>query len=284
MRARGELVNPELEIKLESLGGRIRELESVLVAYSGGVDSGLVLEVAHQVLGSGATGVIASSPSLPAAELQAALALARDRGIDVTVLPTAEVELEGYRRNGPDRCYFCKSELYGELAALASRRGVGALLDGFNRDDRADWRPGRRAATEMGVISPLDEVGLGKDEVRRAARELGLANWDKPEAACLSSRVPYGTLIEPSLLSRIEQAEVVLHEEGFRQARVRHGGATAVIEVEPAEIPRLMEADRLARVSRRLAQLGYPSVEVDPAGYRKGSLNERLPVAVSDGA
>lgn len=277
-------MNAALAIKLERLDARIRELDSVLVAYSGGVDSGLVLEVAHQVLGSGAMGVIASSPSLPAAELEAALALARERGLGVTVLQTAEVELEGYRRNRPDRCYFCKSELYRELAALASQRGVHALLDGFNRDDRADWRPGRKAAVELGVISPLDEVGLGKDEVRLAARELGLATWDKPEAACLSSRVPYGTLIEPTLLGRIEQAEVVLHEEGFRQARVRHGGARAVIEVEPAAIPRLMEADRLARVSERLGQLGYRSVKVDPAGYRKGKLNERLPVAVPDGA
>jgi uncharacterized protein len=277
-------VNAELAIKLELVAARIRGLESVLVAYSGGVDSALVLEVAHQVLGPEATGVIASSPSLPAAELDAALLLAAARGVDVTVLQTAEVDLEGYRRNGPDRCYFCKTELYGELAALASKRGVSALLDGFNRDDRADWRPGRKAATELGVISPLDEAGIGKAEVRVAARELGLANWDKPEAACLSSRVPYGTLIEPSLLSRIEQAEVVLHDEGFRQARVRHGGASAVIEVEVEAIPRLMEAERLARVSGRLADLGYRDVRVDPGGYRKGNLNERLPAAVTDGA
>lgn len=274
----------ELAIKLERVAARVEDLDSVLVAYSGGVDSGLVLELAHRVLGARATGVIASSPSLPAAELEAALRLARDRGVEVEVLHTAEVELEGYRRNGPDRCYFCKSELYGRLGELAAGRGVGALLDGFNRDDRADWRPGRKAATELGVISPLDEAGLGKDEVRLAARELGLANWDKPEAACLSSRVPYGTLIEPSLLSRIEQAEAVLHDEGFAHVRVRHHGSGAVIEVDPAAIPRLLQAERLARVRSRLAGLGYPVVEVDPAGYRRGSLNQPLPLAVSDGA
>lgn len=274
----------ELATKLERVAARVGDLGSVLVAYSGGVDSGLVLELAHRALGAHATGVIASSPSLPAAELEAALRLALDRGIDVEVLQTAEVELAGYRRNGPDRCYFCKSELYGRLSELAAGRGVAALLDGFNRDDRSDWRPGRKAATELGVISPLDEAALGKDEVRLAARELGLANWDKPEAACLSSRVPYGTLIEPSLLSRIEQAEVVLHEEGFAHVRIRHRGLSAVIEVDPAAIPRLLQADRLARVRDRLAVLGYPTVEVDPAGYRKGSLNQPRPPAVPDGA
>jgi pyridinium-3,5-biscarboxylic acid mononucleotide sulfurtransferase len=284
VRTRGELVKAELALKLQRAATRVRGLDSVLVAYSGGVDSGLVLEVAHRVLGTRATGVIASSASLPAAELEAALRLARGRGIDVEVLRTTEVEIDGYRRNGPDRCYFCKSELYGRLGELAARRDVGALLDGFNRDDRADWRPGRKAASEHGVISPLDEAGLGKDDVRLAARELGLANWDKPEAACLSSRVPYGMLIVPSLLSRIEQAEVVLHEEGFAHVRVRHRGSSAVIEVDQLAIPRLLQADRLARVRERLAGLGYPAVEVDPAGYRKGSLNQRPPVAVPDGA
>jgi uncharacterized protein len=278
------LVKAELAIKLEHAAARVRGLDSALVAYSGGVDSGLVLEIAHQVLGARATGVIASSPSLPAAELEAALRLARGRGIEVAVLHTAEVDIEAYRRNGPDRCYFCKSELYGRLGELAARRGVGALMDGFNRDDRADWRPGRKAAIELGVISPLDDAGLGKDDVRLAARELGLANWDKPEAACLSSRVPYGTLIEPSLLSRIEQAEVTLHDEGFAHVRVRHRGSSAVIEVDPAAIPRLLQADRLARVRERLAALGYSAVEVDPAGYRRGSLNQRRPLAVPDGA
>jgi uncharacterized protein len=279
-----ELVKGDLAARLERAKAQVRGLGSVMVAYSGGVDSALVLEIAHRALGPAATGVIARSPSLPATELEAALDLARERGIAVSVLDTAEVELEGYRRNEPDRCYFCKSELYTRLAEVAAARGVGALLDGFNRDDRGDWRPGRRAAVEAGVISPLDDAGLGKEEVRAAARELGLANWDKPEAACLSSRVPYGTVISPSLLSRIEQAEAVLHEEGFRQVRVRHGEGGALIEVEPGAVPRLLEPARLDRVRGRLAGLGYQRVEVSREGYRRGNLNlgGRLPAA--DGA
>ena len=263
----------ELAIKLETAGARIRQLDSVLVAFSGGVDSSLVLEIAHQVLGDRCHAVIARSPSLPATELAAALALGRSRGVAVEVLDTDEVELEGYRRNEPDRCYFCKNELYTRLVEVAAAKAVGTVLDGFNRDDRSDWRPGRRAAVELGVVSPLDDVGLTKDEVRTAARELGLSNWDKPEAACLSSRVPYGTLIDAGVLQRIERAEAVLHAEGFRQVRVRHGGAIAVIEVEREELPRLRERDLLDRVTRELTALGYPRISVDPDGYRRGSLN-----------
>lgn len=269
----GELVKAELAFKLEAAGARIRGLERVVVAYSGGVDSGLVMELAHQVLGDCSRAVIARSPSLPATELAAALALARDRGVAVEVLETHEVESEGYRRNEPDRCYFCKSELYSRLVEVSAAAPGHTVLDGFNRDDRTDWRPGRRAAVELGVVSPLDEAGLGKDEVRTAARELGLSNWDKPEAACLSSRVPYGTFIDAGLLERIEKAEAVLHGEGFRQVRVRHGGAAAVVEVEHHELDRLREPALLGRVTAGLLALGYPRVEVDPRGYRKGSLN-----------
>lgn len=265
----------ELAIKLELAAARIRQLDGAVVAFSGGVDSSLVMEIAHQVLGDRCHVVIARSPSLPAAELVAALELGRSRGVLVEVLDTDEVELNDYRRNQPDRCYFCKNELYGRLVEVAVEKGVGAVLDGFNHDDRSDWRPGRRAAMELGVVSPLDEAGLTKEEVRVAARELGLSNWDKPEAACLSSRVPYGTLIDVAVLQRIEQAEAVLHGEGFRQVRVRHGGAIAVIEVERDQLPRLRQPQVLARVTRQLGELGYPRVSVDPEGYRKGSLNVR---------
>jgi uncharacterized protein len=276
-------VRAELAIKLEQVAARLRDLGSVMVAYSGGVDSGLMLEVGHQVLGNGCRGVIARSPSLPAAELGAALELAAERGIQVMVLDTAEVELEGYRRNQPDRCYFCKSELYGRLVELARDLSVAAVVDGFNLDDRADWRPGRRAAVELGVVSPLDEVGMSKLEVREAARELGLRNWDKPAAACLSSRVPYGTAIDAQLLGRIERAEAVLHDEGFAQARVRHGEQFALLEVERELVPRLLEEERLARVAGRLADEGYAGVEVDPLGYRQGSLNRRPAAGPTDG-
>ncbi|HEV1998190.1 MAG TPA: ATP-dependent sacrificial sulfur transferase LarE [Candidatus Dormibacteraeota bacterium] len=274
----------DLAIKLEAAGERVRGLGSVLVAYSGGVDSSLALDVAHRVLGPGCLGVIARSPSLPVTELEAALAVARDRGIAVRVIDTDEVQVDGYRRNQPDRCYFCKSELYGRLVELAAELGFSAVLDGFNSDDRSDWRPGRKAAMELGVISPLDEVGMTKADVRAAARELGLPNWDKEEAACLSSRVPYGMPIDPALLGRIEEAEAVLRAEGFSQVRVRHGSETAVLEVAPEQVARLLETHLLARVSARLKLLGYAGVEVDPGGYRKGNLNVRAAIGAADGA
>jgi len=266
-------VNADLAAKVSGAGECVQRLGSVLVAYSGGVDSSLALEIAHRALGPGCTGIIARSPSLPASELDAALTVARDRGIAVRVIDTDEVAIEGYRRNQPDRCYYCKTELYGRLVELATELQVGGVVDGFNSDDRSDWRPGRKAAVELGVISPLDEVGMTKADVRAAARELGLPNWGKEEAACLSSRVPYGTLIDPSMLGRIEQAEAVLRDEGFRQVRVRHGSEAAVVEVAPEQVSRLMDTEVLARVSTRLRRMGYLSVMVDPAGYRKGNLN-----------
>ena len=263
----------ELRQRLEQMEASIRGLGGVLVAYSGGVDSTLVLEVAHQVLGDDCLGVIARSPSLPAAELESALGTARDRGIEVRVIATNELEVEGYVRNEPNRCFFCKTELYGTLALLARDLGGRTILDGFNVDDRGDWRPGRQAAGDHGVISPLDEAGLGKADIREAARELGLPNWDKPAAACLSSRIAYGQPVTVATLSRVEAAETLLRGEGFGQLRVRHHGAAARIEVEPDQVPRLLEPERLARVEAGLRRLGYASVSVDPRGYRRGSLN-----------
>jgi uncharacterized protein len=277
------VVRPEVADKLELMSGQIRATGSVLVAYSGGVDSSLVLEVAHRALGTRCVGVIASSPSLPRAELEEALALARERSIDVRVLNTAEVERPDYAANGLDRCYFCKSELYQRLAEVAVEAGVAAILDGFNRDDRADWRPGRRAAAEYRVLSPLDQAGLTKAEVREAARELGLLNWDKPAAACLSSRIPYGIPVTVETLGRVESAERMLRDEGFRQVRVRDANAAATIEVEVGDLPTLMEPARLARIKRRLRGLGYASVAVDQVGYQRGKLNRATVDAVPQG-
>jgi uncharacterized protein len=272
----GGLVRADLAAKLEAMASEIRSLEGVLVAYSGGVDSSLVLEVSSRALGRACLGVIASSPSLPRSELEAALELAGDRGWQVRVLETAEVERADYAANRPDRCYFCKSELYKSLAGVADEMGSRAILDGFNRDDRADWRPGRRAAAEHAVISPLDLAGLTKDDVREGARELGLPNWDKPAAACLSSRIPYGVPVTVATLNRIESAERVLRDEGFRQLRVRDADANATLEVEPDQLPRLRQPERMARIERRLRRLGYAGVAVDENGYRRGSLNHAL--------
>jgi uncharacterized protein len=266
-------VRAELEAKLALMSSQVGELESVLVAYSGGVDSSLVLEVGTRQLTDACLGVIASSPSLPRAELEQALGVARDRGWRVRVVDTAELERADYAANTPDRCYFCKSELYEGLAGVADETGARAILDGFNRDDRADWRPGRRAAAEHTVLSPLDLAGLTKDDVREAARELGLPNWDKPAAACLSSRIPYGIPVTVATLGRVESAERVLRDEGFRQLRVRDAHAAATLEVEPEQLPRLREPARLARIERKLRELGYTSVAVDEGGYRRGSLN-----------
>jgi uncharacterized protein len=269
-------VNADLAQKLELMGNRIRAVGGVVVAYSGGVDSSLVLRVAHQVLAERCLGVIARSPSLPRAELDAAIELAQGHGIDVRIIDTRELEVDEYVRNQPDRCFFCKTELYGALAEVAHQVGAGAVLDGFNRDDRGDWRPGRKAAGEHAVISPLDEAGLGKEEVRLAARELGLPNWDKPAAACLASRIAYGQPVTVAVLSRVESAEALLRGEGFGQLRVRDHGAAASIEVEPGMVARLLEPARLARVEAGLRHLGYASVRVDRRGYRRGSLNEGL--------
>jgi uncharacterized protein len=272
----GGLVRADLGAKLEAMANQIRNLDSVLVAYSGGVDSSLVLEVGARALGSRCLGIIASSPSLPRSELEGALEIAANRGWRVQVLETAEVGRADYAANTPDRCYFCKSELYSRLAEVADETGSRAILDGFNRDDRSDWRPGRRAAVEHVVISPLDIAGLAKGDVREAARELGLPNWDKPAAACLSSRIPYGIPVTVAALSRVESAERVLREEGFRQLRVRDAEAAATLEVDADQLPRLREPERLERIRRKLRRLGYTSVAVDEIGYRRGTLNQAL--------
>ncbi|HXA42935.1 MAG TPA: ATP-dependent sacrificial sulfur transferase LarE [Candidatus Solibacter sp.] len=266
-------MRPELTAKVEVASAQVRGLKTALVAFSGGVDSSLVLEIATAALGSRCQGVIASSPSLPRSELEAALELASKRGWNVKVLLTDEVGRADYAANTPQRCFFCKSELYDRLVEVAAEVGA-TVLDGFNRDDRADWRPGRRAAVERGVLSPLDAAGMGKDEVRQAARELGLSNWDKPAAACLSSRIPYGVPVTIETLGRVESAEQVLRDEGFGQLRVRDAHAAATIEVEPHQLDRIRQPRRLARIERRLRELGYASVAVDELGYRRGSLNQ----------
>lgn len=261
----------EIEVKYERLIQNLIAMESALVAFSGGVDSTLVLKVAYNCLGNQAIGVTAVSPSLPASELEEARTIARHIGVQHILINSYETQDPNYLANTPLRCYFCKNDVYARLVDYASQNGYQYVLDGTNADDAGDHRPGRKAARQYGVRSPLLEVGLSKAEVRQLAMRLGLPNWDKPAAACLSSRVPYGTSITPEMLSQIEQAERVLKVLGIRQVRVRHHNQVARIEVEPQDFEILLEHRQ--EIIAQLEALGYQFVTMDLAGFSSGSLN-----------
>ncbi|HKW44239.1 MAG TPA: ATP-dependent sacrificial sulfur transferase LarE [Candidatus Eremiobacteraceae bacterium] len=268
-----------IETDLESsLRQNIHALGSVVVAYSGGVDSAVVLAVAAQELGERALGITGISPSIASGEADAAIALAREIGARHETIATAEFDDERYRANPVNRCYFCKDELYGKLDAIARERGFVHVADGFNADDGTaplDIRPGRAAAVRLGVRSPLAEAGVRKADVRAIAARLGLRVSDKPATPCLSSRIPHGTRIELDVLRRIDLAEQFLRASGFPVVRVRHFGRRARVEVPAADIDRLQA--RRANVERALHDVGYSEIEVDPRGYRVGSLNESNP-------
>jgi uncharacterized protein len=260
----------QLHKKLDALRERIRGIESCAVAFSGGVDSTFVLKVAQEMLGARVIGVTALSESLPAGELEEAQDLARGMGARHVVLRTFETRDENYLANAANRCYFCKTEMYTRIAEFAREAKLSTVLDGLNRDDLLDRRPGRAAAIERGVISPLVDVGLTKAEIRVLSRELGLPTWDKPALACLSSRIPHGTLISLQALTQVDRAETFLRRLGVRQVRVRHHGKTASIEVEPRDfhLVRLKKSE----ISAHLNSLGFTEVVLDPAGYRTGNL------------
>jgi uncharacterized protein len=265
---------------LAAKAGRLRDIlsgyQSVLIAFSGGVDSAYLAIAAAAALGDRALAVTADSPSYPDTHRQLALTIARDFGFPHDVIHTAELDRPEYRANPANRCYYCKDELYGRLAAIARERGMAVVVDGNNADDRADYRPGRQAAREHGVKSPLDEAGLTKDDIRELARAAGLASWDEPASACLSSRIPYGHEVTDERLRQIERAEEVLRELGFRIFRVRHHDDTARLEIAKAEMPRALDPDVNARLVSALKALGYQYVSLDLQGYRLGSLNEAL--------
>lgn len=264
-----------LNQKRDDLDRRLRALRSAAVAFSGGVDSAFVLKAALDALGPDAVlAVTGRSPSVPAAEISAAGALAAEIGARHEFLDTREFDDPNYLANPADRCYFCKDELYSRLRALARTRGLEAVVNGVNADDLADFRPGLRAASEHGVSAPLAECGITKAEVRALARAAGLAVHDKPASPCLSSRVPYGEAITPEKLARIDAAETLLRALGFRECRVRHHGDVARIEVPADRIARLAEPDLRERVERGLRDLGYRYVTLDLRGFRSGSLNE----------
>ena len=252
---------------------RVR-LESVLVAYSGGVDSALLLKVAHDVLGERAFGAIASSPAYADEETAEAIAVAQQMQLPLLTLETHELEDERYVVNDFNRCYFCKTELFSQLEPLAKQHNLRYIAYGVNTDDDGDFRPGQKAAREFGVRGPLKEAGMGKREIRAVAHMLGMPVWDKPAMACFSSRIPYGSKVDVASLQMIYKAEKLLRDLGYRQLRVRHHDKIARIEVERADIPRLVEDEMSRIVTDGLRKIGYLYVTVDLMGFRSGSMNE----------
>ena len=266
--------------KLEKLRALLKSCGSCLVAYSGGVDSVFLARVAHEVLGDRALAAIADSPSLPRRELQEALEIAVKFNFPVRVIQTQEFANDKYTANPANRCYFCKHELFEELTPLARSENFAVIAYGENASDIGDFRPGAQAAAEFQVRAPLKEVGLTKAEIRELSAQLGLPTADKPQMACLSSRVPYGETVTPEKLRMIEQAEYVLRDLGFHDVRVRHHEMQkqnfARIELAPAEIPALLANGKLSTVAEELKKIGYAHVTLDLQGYRRGSTNEVL--------
>ncbi len=268
-------IEPELEAKTDRLVAILAGYESLLVAYSGGVDSALVLKVAHEIMGpERAAGCLAISPSVPPREVELAIRHAAEMGARLLTTHTLEMEREGYVENSPNRCYFCKNTLYTELSEMAQREGFHLIADGFNLDDRGDHRPGQRAGKELEVRSPLVEAGFTKADIRALSKALGLPTWNKPAAACLSSRIPYGTPVTVEALEKVGRAEEFLQDLGFLGVRVRHHGDMARIEVPVADLTRFIEEEVRREVSRGLHAIGYAFVSLDLDGYRTGSLNE----------
>jgi uncharacterized protein len=251
-------------------------VDSVIVAFSGGVDSAYLAWAATRALGGKALCVTADSPSYPDHHRQLALDVARRFGLNHRIIQTRELEQPLYRANPVNRCYYCKHELYTVLSDLARASGVSLIVDGSNADDRGDYRPGRQAAREFGVRSPLDEAGLTKSEIRELSRRAELPTWDEPASACLSSRIPYFSDVTDGKLRMIERAERAIRGLGFRICRVRHHDDHARVEIGAAELPRALEPDVHRRLVAELTALGYQRVTIDPRGYRQGSLNEGL--------
>jgi uncharacterized protein len=262
-----------LQRKLEKLRHDLADMRSVLVAFSGGIDSSFVLKVAHEQLGSRALGVTAVSPTFPASELALATRVAAEIGARHEIVQTDQLAIPAFVRNDATRCFHCKTDLFRLLDGLREPRASRWIVDGTNLDDLGDDRPGIKAAREWNVRSPLVEAELSKSEIRILAKELGLSNWEKPAAACLSSRIPHGSPITVDKLRHVEQAEEVLLREGFRQVRVRDHGEIARIEVSQEEFERLNDPERRRRISTRLREIGFRFVCVDLQGYRPGGIS-----------
>ena len=261
-------------MSIQTLTRYLEQYESAVVALSGGVDSSLVAKIASDVFGSKALAVISASESLPESERRLAVELCIEIGIPFREIKTTELQDAEYRANDGNRCFVCKSYLYRQLQSFASQNGYDVVLDGANADDLSDYRPGRQAAKDHHIKSPLAELGINKSKVRELARELNLPNWDKPASACLASRVPYGTEVTKETLAQIEQAEEIMREAGFLQFRVRHHDSVARIEIAPGEFARIIE--QREGITSQMKQLGYKFVSLDLDGFRSGSMNELL--------
>jgi uncharacterized protein len=265
-----------MERKWDHLKALLHDMHLAVLAYSGGVDSSLLLRAAAEAMGPHVIAVTAVSETYPSGELLGAQEFARTLGITHKVLHTTELDSEAFLRNAPDRCYHCKKELFAKLRGMAETEGIAFVIEGSNTDDLKDHRPGRKAAKEFDVRSPLVEAGISKAEVRELARMLNLPVWDKPSLACLSSRIPYGTRITAGMLRTIQSAEDQLRALGFRQVRVRHHGDTARIEIERADFRRLLDDGAAEEITAAFRKLGFTYVCLDLAGYRTGSMNEGL--------
>ncbi|HSR50363.1 MAG TPA: ATP-dependent sacrificial sulfur transferase LarE [Acidobacteriota bacterium] len=270
------MVQQEVQCKEDRLVGQLQSYSSAIVAFSGGVDSSYLAFMAHRVLGEQARAVTALSPAVSETQRKMAREFARLHGLRHQFIETGEMDVDGYTSNPANRCYYCKTELYGRLDKLREEQGIEVLLDGANLDDASDYRPGRQAAREKSVSSPLLECSMSKDEIRRLSRKWGLKTWDKPAMPCLSSRFPYGVTITEEKLSQVERAEDFLRGLGLRNFRVRHHESLARLEVDGQELPMLLDPELMQRVHERLREIGYLYVTLDLKPFRSGSLNDAL--------